>query len=79
MSLFPELSIWLVLALAVLLVLTKQKYWPVPLLVALVAAITLGMLDWLAVGAIVSGLLLACFANKVSGWCAGCLHVLLVI
>lgn len=79
MSLFPELSIWLVLALAVLLVLSKQKYWPVPLLIALVAAIALGLLDWLAAGAIGSGLLLACVANKASGWRAGCLHLLLVI
>lgn len=79
MTLFPELSIWLVLALAVLLVLAKQKYWPVPLLVALVAAIALGLLDWLAVGVIGSGLLLACFANKASGWRAGCLHLLVVI
>ncbi len=79
MTLFPQLSIWLVLALAVLLVLTKQKYWPVPLLVALVAAIALDLLDWLAFGAIGSGLLLACFANKASGWRAGCLHLLLVI
>jgi len=79
MSLFPQLSIWLVLALAVLLVLTKQKYWPVPLLVALVAAIALGLLDWLAVAAIGAGLSLAWVADKTSGWRAGCLHLLVVI
>lgn len=79
MNLFPELSIWLVLALAVLAILTKQKFWPVIVAAAYILAVALGLVEWLGLVFASTGFLLVWLARKTDGWWTRALQALLVL
>jgi hypothetical protein len=78
MHLFPELSVWLVLALAVLATLTKQKFWPVLIVAAYILALALGLLEWFGLLFATAGFLLAWLAKKTGRWQSWAFQVLLV-
>lgn len=79
MNLFPELSVWFVLAFAVLAILTKQKFWPIIVAAAYVLALVFGLVEWLGLVFASLGFLLAWLARKTEGWWSRALQALLVL
>ncbi|MEZ5524451.1 MAG: CPBP family intramembrane glutamic endopeptidase [Pseudomonadales bacterium] len=79
MNLFPELSVWLVLAFAVLAIFTQQKFWPVLVAAAYILAAVFGLVEWIGLLFASSGFLLAWLVKKTGGWQSWVFQALLVL
>jgi len=75
----PEMSVWLVLALAILLAVRNHRFWPGALAVSLSIALLFGVIDWIGVGTVILGCGAALLARYVSGWYALILQIFVVV